>query len=98
MKPEDSAWQNLVSAARLARDERDTAAPFGFSTRVAALAMASTPAPAVSLFERFSWRALGLAALLAVTSIATSYPLLSNSSEDDVLSNDTAVAALFDVS
>ena len=98
MKPEDSAWQNLVSAARRVRDDRDTAAPFGFSTRLAALAMAAERTDAVSLFERFSWRALALAALLAATSIATSYPSLASTADDDVLSNDTAVAALFETS
>lgn len=96
MKPEDSGWQNLVSAARKVRDERDTSAPYGFSTRVVALAMASSPVATVSLFERFSWRALGLAGLLAIASAATSYPLVASTSDEDILSNDTAVAALFD--
>jgi len=102
MKPEDSGWQNLVSAARRLRDERETTAPYGFATRVAALAMDTARVPAISLFERFSWRALGVAALLALTSVATSYSAFSSSSssssDEDVISNESAVAALFGTS
>ncbi len=72
--PRDS-WSRLVAAARLARDERDVAAPYGFSTRVVAQAFAGE-ARAVSLFDRFAFRALGVACLLAAASVAVNYSAL----------------------
>ncbi len=95
MKPQDRAWQNLVAAARRATDDRDTAAPYGFATRVAALALAAPLRPMSSLFERFSWRALGLAGLLAMASIVANYSLSNGGGEEDVLSDEGAVASLF---
>lgn len=72
-----TAWQRLVAAARRAPDTRDTAAPFGFSARVAALAMTPKPRP-VSLFDQFSLRVslrvLGAASALAVAAAVVSYP------------------------
>ena len=97
MKPEESAWQKLVLASRQVLDERDASAPYGFATRVASLAMAGERHPLASLFDRFSWRALGVAGILAATSIAANYSLFGPG-EDDVLSDETTVAALFDVS
>lgn len=98
MKPHDRAWQNLVAVARQAQDDRDTAAPYGFATRVAALAMTAPSRPLVSLYERFSWRALGLAGLLAVSSVVTNFAVSGSVAEEDVLSDDGAVASLFGVS
>lgn len=101
MTPEDLAWQKLVTAARRVRDERDEAAPYGFSTRVVAMAMAMAAREASigSIFERFSWRALGLAGLLAITSVAANYAWVSGTAtEEDLLSDETTVAALFDTS
>ena len=40
MNPENPSWEKLVALARRARDDRPETAPYGFSTRVAALAMA----------------------------------------------------------
>ncbi len=53
-------WTRLVAAARTVKDDRDAAAPYGFSTRVAALAFAQEPA-AASLLDRFALRAVGVA-------------------------------------
>jgi len=99
MKPQvqDSAWQKLVAAARRAPDERATTAPYGFATRVAALALAAERRPFGSLFERFSWRALGVAALLAIGSVAADYASLSKSADDDGVFDETAVTSVFDV-
>jgi hypothetical protein len=73
-------------------------APYGFSTRVAALAFARDRTLG-SVFERFSLRALGVAALLALMSTVASYTLLSpGGGEDDVLAEDTTVSALLDLS
>jgi hypothetical protein len=99
MKPYDKGWQSLVAAARPHRDDRDESAPYGFATRVAALAMTER-VPVRSVFEKLSWRVLGIAAALAIISVATNYRAFAggSSSEEDVISNDSAVAALFDVS
>jgi hypothetical protein len=98
MTPKNLAWQNLVTAARRARDDRDASAPYGFSTRVAALAMSAQELSIGSIFERFSWRALGLASLLAITSIAAGYAWQAAPTDEDLLTDDTMVAALFDTS
>jgi len=98
MKPENLAWQKLTTAARKVGDEREVTAPYGFSTRVAAMAMASERMSLAALVDRLSWRALGVAGLLAVASVAASYSSFTAVTDDDVLSNDKAVAALFDAS
>jgi hypothetical protein len=99
MKPYDKGWQSLVAAARQHRDDRDESAPYGFATRVAALAMTER-VTVRSVFEKLSWRVLGVAAALAIVSVATNYRSFASGtgSEEDVISNDSAVAALFDVS
>ena len=65
-------WSKLVSAAREVRDQRDASAPFGFATRVVALGFAAR-GPHISLLERFAFRAVGVASLLAVASVAWNY-------------------------
>ena len=69
-------WSRLTAAARQVQDERDVSAPYGFATRVAALAM-SQQRTVASLFERFAFRAVGLASLLALFSIVLNYQALS---------------------
>ncbi len=69
-------WARLTAAARTVPDERDTAAPYGFATRVAALAFAHEET-VVSLFDRFALRALGVASLLAIFSVAWNYRVLT---------------------
>jgi hypothetical protein len=89
--PDDTRWQRLAAAARQVRDERDTAAPAGFATRVAAHAFARVEQPFSALLARFSWRALGVAALLALASVAANYSSISalvSSSDDDSASNE----------
>jgi hypothetical protein len=91
MNPPDNRWLRLTAAARQIRDERDTAAPPGFATRVAAHAFATAEQPFSALFARFSWRALGFAALLALVSVAANYSVISalvSSSDDDSASNE----------
>jgi hypothetical protein len=85
MNPSDPhhPWQRLVAAARQAPDDRDLAAPFGFSTRIAALAQ-SAPRPSLSfVFERLSVRALLVACALAVVSVAANYSAIAGAFEDD---------------
>lgn len=90
-------WNRLTAAARTVSDDRDTAAPFGFATRVAALAMAQERKVA-SLFERFAFRALGAACLLALLSAVVNYSVFNNtpSFSDEELTEDDPVAVLLD--
>ena len=79
MNPQQSRdpWTRLATAARNVSDERDTAAPYGFATRVAALALAQERR-VVSLFDRFALRAFGVSCLLALGSLALNYNSLSS--------------------
>jgi hypothetical protein len=90
-------WSRLVAAARGASDSRDPTAPYGFATRVATLAM-SAERPISSLFERFALRALGVACLLAIVSVAVNYSAIvtNASSDDEVVPADDPVAVLLD--
>lgn len=83
MKPIDSAWLRLAHAVRRAPVADDDKAPFGFSTRVAALAMGSVSArpPLGVALGSLSWRALGLAVMLMVLSIAANYSALGSTSD-----------------
>jgi len=83
MKTPATAWQRLVTAARHGSDLGDDAAPFGFSTRVAALAMAAEHPSMRAMMNRLSWRALGLALMLMIFSIAANYSSLSFSGDSD---------------
>jgi hypothetical protein len=96
MNPADQKWPRLAAAARRAQDPRDPAAPYGFATRVAALALAQERAVA-SLFERFSWRALGVAGLLAAISLAGNYSTLVSAFQNDSVSVDDPVAEIVDI-
>ncbi len=97
-KHANSPWSRLTTAARTVTDDRDTAAPYGFATRIAALAMAQERRVA-SLFERFAFRALGAACLLAVLSAVVNYSVFTSAPtvSDDELTEDDPVAVLLDV-
>ena len=92
-------WQRLTAAARRAPDGRESAAPFGFSTRMVALALEQHRAAAASLFERFSLRALGVASLLAVVSVVANFSAFAPaaSTEDDVYQVTDNAATLLDL-
>jgi len=97
MNPTDRRhpWSRLVAAARSAPDDRDPAAPFGFATRVAALALSAPPRPSFSLvFERLSLRALGVACLLMLACVAVSYPAIARTSDDEVAVRDPIAEVL----
>jgi len=97
MNPTDRRhpWSRLVAAARAAPDDRDPAAPFGFATRVAALALSAPPRPSFSLvFERLSLRALGVACLLMLACVAVSYPAIARTSDDEVTVRDPIAEVL----
>lgn len=96
-------WARLTAAARTVRDDREPSAPYGFATRVAALAFAQERR-VVSLFERFSFRAVGLASLLVVVSVALNYQELAApavvaqvTDEVELLHSDDAVSIVLDL-
>lgn len=103
MNPTDPQhpWSRLVAAARRAPDDRDTAAPYGFATRMAALAFTQERRMA-SLVERFALRAVGVASLLAILSLVVNYSALTSSSsasaEDELLPTEDAVNVVLDLS
>ena len=96
-------WSRLTAAARQVRDDRDVSTPYGFATRVAALAFAQERRVA-SLFERFAFRAVGVASLLALFSIVLNYQELStptsagtiSTEEVELVPTDDAVAIILD--
>jgi hypothetical protein len=97
MNPPDQKWLRLAAAARRAEDPRDTAPPYGFATRVAALGIAQNGRGG-SLLERFALRALGLAALLAVVCVAANYSTLAGFFRDDAAASvDDPVAEIVDL-
>lgn len=99
MNNNTQAWQRLVTAARQVRDDRDTAAPLGFSSRVAALAMSRRGESVGALFEQFSWRALAAAVLLAVGGAATNYAMAPDSAAvDEPPLDENEVIVVFDIS
>ena len=77
-------WSRLTAAARQVSDDRDSTAPYGFATRVVALAFAQEGRVA-SLFERFAFRAVGVASLLALFSIVLNYQALSTPGASSVV-------------
>ena len=93
MNKYEQAWRKLAAAARGAPPAADEPAPFGFSTRVAALALgAERPAP--SIFARLSLPAAAVACLLAVVAVAVNYSAIRGAFEDEpaVAANDDPVA------
>jgi hypothetical protein len=97
-------WSRLTAAARQVRDDRDSSAPYGFATRIAALALAQERRVA-SLFERFALRAVGVASLLALFSVVLNYqelstePLIASASTEEpelIIAADDAVAVVLD--
>lgn len=96
MNPPNPSWEKLVAVARRAGDDRLESAPYGFATRVAALAMAGDGLKAATLFERWSLRAVAVAGLFAVLTVATNYSSFTSYGDDDLLSEESTMAALFD--
>ena len=82
MNPFQQNWRRLTAAARLAPEIHDAAEPYGFATRVAALALAGRRLTPAALFERLGWRALGLAFVLAAVSFAASYPAIATTADE----------------
>lgn len=76
-------WQRLLRIARQAPvDLEDASAPFGFSSRLVALAWAPE-VPVGALLDRLSWRALGVALALMVASVAANFNPALSAFDDD---------------
>ena len=81
MKKDDQSWKKLVAAARKAPQAGDEAAPFGFSTRVAALAF-EQGRPGSSAFSGLSLRAAAVALLLAAIAVGVNYSAIVGAFDD----------------
>jgi len=80
----ESRWQQLVTVARQAPVADDTAAPYGFATRLAARALSEQGRPAlVAVFGRFSVRALWVACLLMLVSMTANYMAFAGGEDDE---------------
>lgn len=92
----EKTWAKLTAAAGKA-PAGDEAAPFGFSTRVAALAFAGeTRAP--SVFGRLALRAAAAACLLAIIAVAVNFSAITGALDDTstLASSDDPVAEVVD--
>jgi hypothetical protein len=98
MNPRDTSWQRLLAAARKAPPAGDESAPYGFSTRVAALAFEQGQ-PAASIFGRTAFRAAAIACLVAVAAVGANYSAIKGAFEDDssVAVTDDPVAEVVDL-
>ncbi len=98
-QPSDSAWQRLVAASRQIPDDRDTTAPYGFSTRIASLAACQPATPSLSFaLDRFSLRALALACLIMTTGLVSSYSLSASSADEEDVANQDLVSEIINQS
>lgn len=89
MNPSDKSLARLLAAARQAPPPAaDEAAPFGFSTRVAAQAF-SAPAPAPSIFGHLALRAAAVATVLALAAVAANYTAIRGAFDDTASSQAT---------
>ena len=81
MKDFDAKWGRLVAAARQVPAPADVTAPYGFAVRVAARAWDDHPA-LQAVFGRVAVRALWVACLLMVASVAAHYFSTAAGTED----------------
>ncbi|HZZ19932.1 MAG TPA: hypothetical protein VFE25_11205 [Opitutaceae bacterium] len=82
----DNSWQKLAAAARRAPAAKaDESAPYGFSTRVAALAFQQQPSGG-NAFARYSVRAAAFACALALGAVAINYTAIKGAFSDDASS------------
>lgn len=87
MNSPHSPWSRLAAGARAAQAaEQPGFAPIGFSTRVVALAFPGGGEPSFTmLFARFSWRALGVCALIMAVGVAINLTPALNAIERDAV-------------
>jgi hypothetical protein len=92
MKTPPEIWSRLAALARRAPAEiRDEAAPYGFATRVAALALGRPAESVAALFSRYALRALAVACVLALAGVSASWrPLMSAVASEAAALEDSA--------
>lgn len=92
-------WSRLVAAARRASAAGEQpSAPVGFATRVVAIAFQrADDRPLLGLFERFSWRALGMAGGLAAASVLFNFSPAVQAFEHDFTAEHDPVALVLDL-
>jgi hypothetical protein len=96
MKHYQEKWRRLAAAARPVAGGSDESAPFGFSTRVAALGLAAPAAGPWAVFEKFAVGGLIAACAFSLAAVAFGYSAWSGDRENDVASDD-AVAEVLDL-
>jgi hypothetical protein len=74
----DSRWQSVLDAARCAPCRDDTA-PFGFASRVVALRRSNPAGSTFVLWWKFTWRAIGVAAVVLLASAAMNWSASNDS-------------------
>jgi hypothetical protein len=89
MNSTHTAWHRLAASARLVPTLEGAPAPLGFATRVAARAFDQAPA---SLYALLSWRALGMAALIAAVCVAANLNSLLKARDEGPLTVTDPVA------
>jgi hypothetical protein len=92
----DHQWQRLTARARESADIRETAAPYGFATRVAAQ-MTTLPATPWEAFERFATRGLFVAGALGLAAVIFDFSATKVDPWDEYPASDI-VAAMLDLS
>lgn len=98
MNPASDPWFRLADAARrLPSDGGALAAPAGFATRVVALAFEGAERPLLRLFDRFAWRALGLAGGLAVASVVLNFSPAVRAFQNDLAAEQDPVALVLEL-
>jgi len=94
----DQQWRKLTSLARQAQDSQDAAAPFGFSTRIAAHAAGMSFDSSSVPFERFALRGLLVAAVCGLAAVAFDYATFVTSTQTDAYVAADMVGDLLDLS
>lgn len=96
MKPDPKSWEKLVAAARRA-PAGDEAAPYGFSTRVAALAFEPAQ-PRGFDFARMALRAAAVAGVLAAVAVAANFKAITGVFDDyGTAATDDPIAEVVDM-
>ena len=94
----DQQWRKLTSLARQAKNDQDSGAPYGFSTRVVAHA-AGLPSDSSSVpFENFALRGLLVAAVCGIAAVAFDYATFVTSTQTDAFVAADMVGDLLDLS
>lgn len=82
----DTRWQSAIDAARQA-PPRDDTAPFGFASRIVALSRSVPTGSTFLLWWKFTWRAIGVAALVLVASAVMNWTGPNDSALDPAIAD-----------